>query len=63
MQDNKNEKLIIDLRRKNSSELVEFLNALLSARQVLSKKGIKVKVLKKMPNKLSPPPPACISKF
>jgi hypothetical protein len=63
MQDNKNEKLIIDLRRKNSSELVEFLNALLSARQVLSKKGIKIKVSKKMPNKLSPPVPACISKF
>lgn len=62
MKDNNNEKLIIDLRRKSSSELVEFLSALLSAKQDLSKKGIKVKVKKKMPNKLSPAP-ACISKF
>jgi len=63
MQDNKNEKLIIDLRRKSSAELVEFLNALLNVKQVLTKKGIKIKVLKKMPNKLASPTSACISKF
>lgn len=62
MQDNKHEKLIIDLRRKSSAELVEFLNALLSVKQVLTKKDIKIKVIKKMLNKLIPAP-TCISKF
>jgi len=62
MQDNKYEKPIIDLRRKNSAELVEFLNALLIVKQVLIKKGIKIKVIKKMLNKLVPSS-ACTSKF
>jgi len=60
MQDNK--KLVINLRKKNLAELTKFLNALLNARQILEKKGVKIKIAKKMSNKPSPPP-VCISKF
>lgn len=62
MKDNNNEKLTIDLRSKSSTELVEFLNALLSAKQDLHRQGVKVKVKKRFPNKLIPSP-VCISKF
>jgi len=58
MQDNKNEKLIVDLRKKSSSELVEFLNTLLKVKQSLHSKGISVNIKRKVPNKISNPPPA-----
>lgn len=41
MQDNKNEILTIDLRKKSKNELVDFLNALLNAKQIVHHKGIK----------------------
>lgn len=40
MQDNKNEILIIDLRKKSKNELVDFLNVLLNAKQIVHHKGV-----------------------
>jgi hypothetical protein len=41
MQDNKNEILTIDLRKKSKGELVDFLNALIAAKQIVRQKGLK----------------------
>jgi hypothetical protein len=58
MQIHKDEKLVVDLRKKNQAELVEFLNALLNAKKILGRKGVKLKFFLK--NKINSP---CISKF
>lgn len=41
MQDNKSEMLTIDLRKKSKGELVDFLNALIAAKQIVRHKGLK----------------------
>lgn len=52
---NSSEKLSIDLRRKSSSDLVEFLNALLSAKQDLINKGMKIKIKRKVKSHILTP--------
>lgn len=58
MQDNKNEILTIDLRKKSKGELVDFLNALIAAKQIVRQKGLKT-YAKKVVVLSQPKPTSC----
>lgn len=58
MQDNKNEILTIDLRKKSKGELVDFLNALIAAKQIVRQKGLKT-YTKKVVVLSRPKPTSC----